>query len=110
MAKAKRSYGKGKQNRKHFRFTDQVAGMLQQHSEELQQSENELVADAIFSYLSDRKGFIVCPTCDAYIQRKEKISVWEGVMEAECTKCKTQVWVDLDTMKIVKKKVHEAEG
>lgn len=101
MPKQKRTYASGRENRKSFLFTNQLNDLLKQRSTELGISQNEIAADAIFDYLTRRSNFIICPTCDAYIAQREKISVG-GVGEMECTQCKTRIWYDLDEDKILK--------
>lgn len=98
MPKQKKDY------RKNFRFTEQISSMLEQRASELQISENELAANCIFSYLTDTKKFVECPTCKAYLAQIERLPITEGVVEFECADCKTQVWWDADTEKIIKVK------
>lgn len=101
MSKLKRSYGKGKSNRKNFRFTEQIKTMLEDAATEMQRSENDIVSDAIFNYLEDKSKFITCPNCSAFIYPKELIQV-SGVGEFDCVNCQTHIWYDVEEDKILK--------
>lgn len=102
MPKIKRSYGKGKNKRKNFRFTEQITTMLEDAAIEMQRSENDIVSDAVFGYLEDKSKFINCPNCSAFIYPKELIQVSGGVGEFDCVKCQTHIWYDVEEDKILK--------
>ena len=102
MKKRKRSYGKGKQIRKNFRFTQQIVDMLEDVADGLQMSENELVSTCIFDVLSDRSKFVVCPKCDNYVFYKSLLPVLVGVVELDCCRCGAHIWYDVEEDKVLK--------
>jgi hypothetical protein len=87
--------------RKHFRFTEQVASLLEEYAERTGKTENNLVATIIFAYLSDNKNFITCPEAgpDAWI--KEEVPVMEGLSEFQCSNG-ARFWYDWEKEKVVK--------
>lgn len=91
-----------KKNRKQFKFTDQVAGMLADNSESLDESENELAATAIFLYLSDPLNFVCCPKCHAHLFEKQKL-LSGGIAEKKC-RCGNHIVFDIDAEKYLKGK------
>lgn len=99
--KRKRAYGKGKQARKNFRFTEQITGMLEDAADRLKMSENELVSTLIFDVLSDRSKFIICPACKNYIFYKSLLPTNDAVVEFDC-KCGSHIWYDADADKVLK--------
>lgn len=92
-----------KVNRKNFRFTDQITGMIEDTAERIGMSENELVSTAVFDVLSDRSKFIICPECKNFVAYKSVISISEGLGEFDC-KCGAHIWYDFDTDKVLKHK------
>jgi len=90
-----------KQNRKNFRFTDQVALMLTHAAEDLQLPENELVTTAIFDFLQDSTKFVICPDCNKRVFVKQLIPSGMDVTTMQC-KCGTKIWFDTDNDTILK--------
>lgn len=88
--------------RKNFRFTDQIAGILEDSAVNLNTSENELVSIAIFDFLSDNKKFIICPTCKNKTFIKQLIPAGD-LLSLKCN-CGTAIWYDPEQDKIVKSK------
>ena len=99
----KRRYGKGKTNRKSFRFTPQVAELVENMAKQLRISENELVSDAVFMHLSDSNNFLTCPSCNTVLLQKYKINV-SGVCEVDCHNCNSKIWWDVDEDRVLKVK------
>lgn len=95
----KRSYGKGKRIRKNFRFTEQITRMLEEASDRLCMSENELVLTCVFDVLSDRSKFIVCPNCEGYIFYKALLPLIDGVAGFNC-KCGAHIVYDAGELRL----------
>lgn len=88
--------------RKHFRFTPQIAELLEDWAKKLNKTENELVATVLFAYLTDNRNFIAHEKASsAWI--KEEVPVIEGITEL-ISDNGTRIWWDADKDEIVKVK------
>lgn len=95
MAKEKKAV------RKNFRFTSQIAGMLEEYADRTGKTENNLVETIIFAYLSDQKNFITCPQAGPDMWFKEELQQADGLQEFIC-KNGARFWYDWEKDKIVK--------